>query len=243
MVGLVKNTFFGGHFRALVFDLDGVLIDSEAVIYSSWSECFSFYGASLSLTEWCTRVGSHQPDRFDPYSALSSRATRAVPPRENLISELRAAQIEEIDRRGPLPGVLDWIDTAKRAGLRLGVATSSSRAWLTERLGANGLLGRFDASVTPDDGFLPKPAPDLYLESCRRLGVEPFAAVAIEDSMSGVAAALRADMTVLAVPSTVTSWMDFSSAHHLVDALLDPDCETALRHLEKVVTNAHEQRR
>ena len=229
--------------RGIVFDLDGVLIDSEAVIYSTWSECFSWYGASFTLTEWCTRVGSHQPDRFDPYSALVERATKKVAPRPGLISALRALQADEIDRRGPLPGVTSWIREAKARGLRIGVATSSSQAWLIERLGAAGLHGEFDVLVTPEDGFLPKPTPDLYIEACRRLEIAPSTALALEDSVSGVSAARAADMIVVAVPSTVTKWMDFSSAHHQVDSLLDPGCESTLRHLEKVVTNAHEQRR
>jgi HAD superfamily hydrolase (TIGR01509 family) len=227
----------------IVFDLDGVLIDSEAVIYTTWSECFSWYGASFTLTEWCTRVGSHQPDRFDPYSALVERATKKVAPRVPLVGALRALQADEIDRRGPLPGVTSWLAEAKTRGLRVGVATSSSRAWLTERLDAIGLLDEFDALVSPEDGFSPKPAPDLYIEACRRLNVHPTAALAVEDSISGLEAARSADMIVLAVPSTVTQWMDFSSAHHQVDSLLDPGCEGTLRHLEKVVTNAHEQRR
>jgi HAD superfamily hydrolase (TIGR01509 family) len=230
-------------FDAVVFDLDGVLIDSEVVIHATWSDAFSSYGASFSLEEWCTRVGSMHPDRFDHYGALVERATRRVPPREEFTAELRKAQVAEIDRRGPLPGVRDWITETTRRGMVLGVASSAPREWLESRLEANGLLESFGAFVTPDDGFVPKPAPDLYREACRRLGVAPSRAIAVEDSNSGVAAARAADMTVLAVPGTVTKWMDFSSAHHRVDSLLDPDCETAIRHLEKVVTNAHEPQR
>lgn len=220
-------------FDAIVFDLDGVIIDSERISHELWTRRFAEFGASFSRSEWGARVGSYGPERFDPYAALAERARTPLPSRAQLFAEIRDEASRLIDAAGPLPGVREWVDSALDLGLALAIATSAPRTWLDARLAATGLASKFAVTCTPDEGHEQKPDPALYLAACEQLGIAPTRAVAIEDSPAGVLAARRADMCVVVVPGTVTAWMDLSSAHHRMDSLLDLECAAALDLLGK----------
>lgn len=110
---------------------------------------------------------------------------------------------------GPLPGVADALDAAREMGLRVGLASSSTRAWVVPQLRALGLLDRFDAIRTADDVRQVKPDPELYRSVLAALGVEPAHAVAVEDSPNGALAARRAGMRCVVVPNAVTLHLAF----------------------------------
>jgi HAD superfamily hydrolase (TIGR01509 family) len=127
----------------------------------------------------------------------------------------------------PRPGALELLERLIGAGVPVAVASNSQREFVQRTLSSAGLLdGRFATVVSVEDVEHPKPAPDIYLEACRRLGAEPGACVALEDSPTGVAAAAAAGMYVIGVPYFTGAQLPGSDL--LADSLADPEVATVL---------------
>jgi HAD superfamily hydrolase (TIGR01509 family) len=213
--------------RAVVFDFDGLILDTESPIFHSWREAFAAHGVQpLTTEEWAAEIGTHRG--IDLLEVLRERAGR-------LDDAILAARVERRDALLALetvrPGVLAWIAEAEARGLALAIASSSEREWVVphlERLG----LGEHFAYVSCREESLPaKPEPDLYLDACASLGVEPEGAIAIEDSPHGVAAAKAAGLRCVAVPNPVTAAYDLSAADLVIESLESLTLAEALRAL------------
>lgn len=218
-------------FDAVVFDLDGVIVDTERIIHDVWSDAFARYGASFTAEEWATAVGTAERG-FDPPGALAERATLPLPPLPELLDEVVRAERLLLDELSPLPGVREWIEGAERLGMDIAVASSSPAVWVEGRLADVGLEHHFLVLSCRNERLPAKPAPDLYLNACRQLGVEPERAIAVEDSANGLAAARAAGLWSVAVPNSMTRDHDLSSADLLVESLAAVPIEEALRRLE-----------
>ena len=218
-------------FDAVVFDLDGVIVDTERVIHDVWSETFARYGASFTPEEWATAVGTAGRG-FDPPSALAERSDGGAADAQRSCSR-RCEHAERLllDELSPLPGIREWIESAKRLGMQVAIASSSPAIWVEGRLADVGLDDYFVVLSCRNDELPAKPEPDLYLDACSRLGVEPDRAVAVEDSANGLAAARAAGLRSVAVPNSMTRDHDLSSADLLVDSLAAVPLEEALRRL------------
>jgi HAD superfamily hydrolase (TIGR01509 family) len=127
-----------------------------------------------------------------------------------------------------MAGVREYVADAKRQGLRLAVASSSSRAWVLGHLERLGLRAQWDAVRTREDVARTKPAPDLYLAAVKALGVAPHETVAFEDSMNGIAAAKDAGLLCVAVPNGLTAGMDLSRADLRLASLAETPLERLL---------------
>jgi len=204
--------------RALVFDFDGLIIDTEVPVYRAWAEVYERYGQQLSAEFWATIIG-YGPRHFDPLADLERRVGRALD-REAVLSERRARQLEMVAELPVRPGVREWRWAATELGVRLGVASSSTRGWVTENLARLGLDG-WDCVRCREDVARSKPAPDVYLAVLECLDVAPAEAVAVEDSGVGVEAAKRAGMHCVAVPSALTMGHDFSRADLVLGSLAE----------------------
>jgi HAD superfamily hydrolase (TIGR01509 family) len=156
---------------------------------------------------------------FDPYRELVAKLGHDLD-REAVLNRRLARHREMIAELEILPGVRDAVAEAKRLGLRLGVASSSSRNWVTGHLARLGLDG-FDCVRCRDDVTATKPDPELYLSVCTCLGVAPVEAVALEDSANGIAAAKAAGMRCVAIPNPMTAGLDLSAADLRLDSLAD----------------------
>jgi HAD superfamily hydrolase (TIGR01509 family) len=205
--------------RALVFDFDGVIADTESPEYRAWVDTWAEYGHELTLDEWVQCIGTNDPDGWHPLTALAERMGEGFDSAE--ANRRRQARhhpdIHALDR--PMPGIVDLLDQAEAAGLRTAIASSSGDDWVPVLLEQVGLGGRF-AHLSIFDGTCPaKPAPDLYLRACAALGVAPDEAVAIEDSPNGIAAAKAAGMWCVAVPHELTSGLDLSLADLVIPTL------------------------
>jgi HAD superfamily hydrolase (TIGR01509 family) len=209
--------------RAVVFDFDGVILDTEGPIFTVWREVFDAHGCPpLTVQEWSAEIGT--VGGLDMITLLQERATRPVD--EDAMHEWRRARRNELlAREVTRPGVREWLDEADALGLPLAIASSSPRDWVEPHLERLGLLERFGCVACFSDGIAPKPAPDSYLHACAALGVEPRNALAIEDSPHGVTAAKRAGLWCLAVPHAITAQLDLSHA----DAVLESLAGTSLR--------------
>lgn len=196
--------------NALVFDFDGLIADTETAEFETWTQEFLFHGVTLALDEWIKCVGAG-PGVWDVFDHLQFLVGGGLD-RDEVLSRRHKRFIDIRDQIRVMPGVVDLLDEARTSSLPVAVASSSTSDWVGGFLTDFGLMDRFETIVTRDQVALAKPAPDLYIEACRRLGVAPATALALEDSTNGVTAARAAGMPCLAVPNSITKGFDFSHA-------------------------------
>lgn len=204
--------------RAIVFDFDGLILDTEEPIYRSWREVYEEHGEDLPFDRWVQTVGTAD-SFFQPQRNLEERLGR--PLTEEVLTRRKDRRTALILSNQVLPGVVQRIDEARTMGLKLGVASSSTQEWVTGHLARLGILDRFDCVRCRDDVAHAKPEPDLFLAAAACLGVEPGESIAVEDSPNGVAAAKRAGMKCVAIPNLITARLDLSQADLILDSLAD----------------------
>ena len=215
--------------RAIVFDFDGLILDTEEPVYRSWLEVYEAHGERLPFERWVQIVGSTTTE-FHPQRHLEERLGR--PLSQEVLEGRVGRRTEMILAQQVLPGILQHIDEAKSRGLKLGVASSSTRDWVSGHLERLGILGRFDCVRCRDDVNNAKPAPDLYIAVLDCLGVSPSQALAIEDSPNGVIAAKQAGMLCVAIPNSITAKLDLSHADLVLRSLADVSLSDLLKRLD-----------
>jgi HAD superfamily hydrolase (TIGR01509 family) len=188
--------------KAIVFDFDGLILDTEEPTYRSWVEVYRAHGEELPFDRWLQTVGSSNAV-FDPRGHLEERLGRALT--DQVLDERKRRRTELVLEQAVLPGVAELAAAARDIGLKIAVASSSRRSWVTEHLDRLGILGLFECIRCRDDVQQVKPAPDLFLAALECLGVEACDSVAIEDSPNGVLAAKAAGMLCVAVPNSITA--------------------------------------
>ncbi len=205
--------------EAIVFDFDGLIIETETPVYRAWAEVFERHGHELSLDFWKTIIGRGS-NFFDPVADLEQRLGGPLDREE--IQRLRRARERELVEAQPLqPGVEELRSAALEEGVKLAVASSSTRAWVVGHLARRGILDGFQCIRCRDDVERAKPAPDLYLAVVDCLGVRAAGTVAIEDSPHGVQAAKAAGLPCVAVPGPLTEDLDFGAADLLVPSIAE----------------------
>jgi HAD superfamily hydrolase (TIGR01509 family) len=215
--------------RAIVFDFDGLILDTEEPVYRSWLEVYEAHGETLPFERWVQIVGSTTTE-FHPQRHLEERLGR--PLSQEVVDGRIGRRTEMILAQQVLPGILRYIDDATALGLKLGVASSSTRDWVSGHLERLGILGRFDCVRCRDDVNSAKPAPDLYIAVLDCLGVSPSDAFAIEDSPNGVIAAKQAGMLCVAIPNSITAGLDLSKADLVLRSLSDLSLRDLLQRLD-----------
>ena len=199
-----------------MFDFDGLILDTEGPEYAAWCEMFGEHGCELGIEDWAAGIGTQRG--FDPYGHLEKLSGRQIV-REELRPRVRRRLLELIAQEVVKPGVTEYLEAAPRLGLKVGLASSADREWVTGHLTRLQLLDRFQTIQCWAEGKRPKPAPDLFLAAVEALGLEPEEAIALEDSPNGLAAAKAAGLFCVAVPSGPTARLDFSTADVVVKSL------------------------
>jgi HAD superfamily hydrolase (TIGR01509 family) len=207
--------------QAVVFDFDGLIFDSETHEYECVREMFAEHGAELPLEVWGACVG-REAGFFDPYAYLQEQAGISID-RETADWRRRERFQQRIQGECAIPGVEEALRAAKSLGLRIGLASSSTRDWVEGQLRRLGLLHYFDCVRTADDVERVKPDPELYLSALRCLGVDPANAVAFEDSPNGALAARRAGMYCVVVPNRVTERLEFGEHDLRLESLMQAE--------------------
>lgn len=216
--------------QALVFDFDGLILDTETPIFQSWQEMYQTYGLELPLDLWVTNIGTSE-EPFDPLAELE-RYCGTVLNHEEIAAKRMQRELDLIRERAPLPGVEDYLKDAGDLGLKIGLATSSSCRWVTGHLERLGLIGYFHTIVAKDDVPRTKPDPTLYRKAVERLGVAPEQAVAFEDSPNGILAARRAGLFCVAVPNPMTHALPIDHADLCLESLAEMTLEDLLNKIE-----------
>ncbi len=207
-----------GDLAAVVFDFDGLMVDTETPIFEMAQRSLAEMGHDIDVEMWSKVVGLGDAASF----AAMCAAIGAQIDRERYEAIYRGQDRAWYDAVPASPGVVGLLDALADAGIPVGIASSSPAHWIERHLGRLGLRNRFSTIASEDRvGGRAKPAPDTYLLACADLGVDPSRAVALEDSAHGIAAALAAGLTVVAVPSPITAFTDLSAAHQQVSSLAD----------------------
>lgn len=217
MTGGTTEHTDGRALRAVVFDFDGLMIDTESTALRAWQQLYESFGQELPLAEWVKLIGTWDA-LWDPRAELEQRLGKTLD-WETIEPERMAAEFRLADEQQLLPGVSDLLDEAAASGVRLAVASSSSLAWVSHHLERLGIAERFEALATRHDVARTKPDPALYELALERLGVDAGQAFALEDSVHGVAAARAAGLKVVAVPGAIMLDADFSAANLRLDTL------------------------
>jgi HAD superfamily hydrolase (TIGR01509 family) len=212
--------------RALIFDFDGLILDTEEPVYRSWLEVYEAHGEELPFERWVQIVGSTTTG-FHPQHHLEERLGRSLP--KEVLDRRVGRRTELVLAQNLLPGIVEHLDAAKAMGLKLGVASSSTGDWVRGHLARLGILDRFDCLRCRDDVAKAKPEPDLYVAVLECLAVVAAEAIAVEDSPNGVMAAKRAGLRCVAIPNSITARLDLSQADVLLGSLADVTLAELLR--------------
>ena len=217
--------------QALIFDFDGLILDTEVPDFQSWQEVYREHGCELPLQTWASIVGGTAASNFDPYDYLEELFGGPVD-RQAIWIKRRKRDVELIAQQPILPGVEDYLAEAKRLGLKLAIASSSPESWVRGHLTRLGLVANFDTICTADDVEHTKPAPDLFLAALANLNVPANQAIVFEDSPNGVLAANRAGIYCVAVPNPLTAQLSLDHADLVLNSLADLTLEALLTKIE-----------
>ena len=196
---------------AVVFDFDGVILDSETAEFESHRLIYQRHGVALAPDEWCDQIGVW----VDGHEGHWCAKLRELVPGAPAFDAFKAEQhrlFHEVVSREPMRGIRELLDALGRARVPVAIASTAPARWVVPAVEQLGLRDRFQTIVTADDVQRRKPAPDVYLEALRRTGAAPPRSVAIEDSGPGLAAATAAGMKTVAVPHWLTERHDLAAA-------------------------------
>lgn len=209
--------------RAVIFDLDGVLVDSEPLFLKALNRILVAEGAR-PLTEEENRglVGATVENTWSGIMEMRALLKSTDYYLDRYDQVVLPIFEEDLELQ---PGAKRLVDEVRARGLPMGLATGSRRKWVDVKLRVVGLDGVFDAIIAGDEIQHGKPAPDTYLEVARRLRVSPDQCLAVEDSPTGVAAAVAAGMYTVAVSTDFTAGMDVSRANAVIDSLEEFDTD------------------
>lgn len=201
-----------------MFDLDGLILDTEGPEFRAWQELFQEHGCELSFDIFAGMIGTRSD--VDLVGHLVAHNGHQLD-RTACLERVRMRCDELLRDQTLLPGVADYLREGQERGLKLGMASSSSRDWVTRHLTRLGIDGSFDSVRCWGDGKRAKPEPDLYQAVLEDFQVKPEEAVAFEDSPNGILAAKRAGLRCVAVPNPLTAKLDLSLADMSLQALSD----------------------
>ncbi|MFL5945158.1 MAG: HAD family hydrolase [Gaiellaceae bacterium] len=204
--------------RGLLFDFDGLLIDTETPSRLAYEELYREHGHELPLDRWATLVGTIGAE-FSPDDHLEELVGRPLD-RERIAERRRAREHELCDLEDLRPGIEDYLAEAERRGFKTAIVSSSTREWIARHLQRLDRVNGWDAIVAADgDVERAKPQPTLYLEALETLGLQPDEAIAFEDSLNGIRAAQAAGIFCVAVPNPITETFALGEADLLLGSL------------------------
>lgn len=205
--------------KALVFDFDGTIIDTETAWYIAFRDAYKEHGVDLTLEIYSQCIGTSLKT-FNPYEYLITDLNLPID-REAFRESVQLQHAALMNKEVVRPGIQNYLDEARKAGLKLAVASSSKREWVEQHLEQLKLKDYFEVIRTADDVANVKPDPELYNQALEALGVTADEAVAIEDSPNGARAAAAAGMHCVVISNTITGTLEFDMPHQRLSCLTD----------------------
>jgi HAD superfamily hydrolase (TIGR01509 family) len=208
--------------KALIFDFDGLILDTETPDVHAWESIYAEYGIEFPLESWGQIIGGTGASSFDAAVHLQDLLSHRLD-LDGLKSRQNQLSHSLLEQQPVLPGVMDYLREAKKLMLKLAIASSSPHSWVDGHAQRLGVLDFFDEVICADDVEIgrTKPYPDLFLLALERLGVRENEAIVFEDSPNGVRAARSAGIFVVAVPNPVTSMLSIENANLTLRSLED----------------------
>ena len=194
--------------KGLIFDFDGLIVDTEWPAFKGLQTVYARYGMGLHESTFGKIVGTHSHAEFHEYHTLANSLPAGTLAEDDFYAMYQAEKTSLYKHMVVLPGVREMIDQAKENGLKLAIASSSPAVWVNRFLAQFGLTGLFDQVITQDLVEHVKPEPDLFLLAQEKLGLAKDEVVIFEDSNNGVIAANRAGIHVVLIPNPVTRHLD-----------------------------------
>jgi HAD superfamily hydrolase (TIGR01509 family) len=205
-------------FNAVIFDMDGVLTDSEPAFYAAFNDVLARYGKHIAMHDYEQLIGSATSESWRRVLEI----TRLDVPLDAIIDEYEAPLMARLrESRPPLPHARELIETLRASNVPVALCTASFSRWADAILGGAGLAGLFDAVSTADMVDHTKPDPAPYLLAAKLLGVAPEQCVAVEDSAHGLTSALSAGMHVIQLRATATAAPLMPGVARTIDSLAD----------------------
>jgi HAD superfamily hydrolase (TIGR01509 family) len=220
--------------RGLIFDFDGLILDTESTVYQSWQELYQEYGQELPFEDWGSIIGISPDEHFDPFQRLETLLGYPLEG-QGLRERRHQREMELVVQQPVLPGVEAYLNKAKDLGLGLGVASSSARDWVGGNLERLGLIDYFDVVHTSDDVEQTKPDPALYHLALESLNLEVGEAFVLEDSPNGITAAQRVGLFCVVVPNPLTRLLNVDHADLRLDSLADISLEDLIEKVESML--------
>jgi HAD superfamily hydrolase (TIGR01509 family) len=196
---------------AVIFDFDGIVLDSETPEYESHRQIFERCGAQLTADEWCSQIGVWTQGHHERWHARLCEVSPLAPDWPAFAAE-QTRRFQALVPLAPMQGIRELLDALHARGVPTAIASSAPTRWVVPAAAGIGVSDRFQAIVAGDQVLNRKPAPDVYLEALRRLGADPLRTIAIEDSAPGIASARAAGLKTVAIPHWLTARHDLSAA-------------------------------
>ncbi len=203
--------------KGIIFDFDGTILDSESSTFQAWADIYKRYNCTLPIDQWMKIIGTTE-NYFDPVSYLEEK-TKLKLDRQALLTEQAENDLMLLRETSLMPGVMEYLDSAKKMGIKLGIASSSSSDWVVGHLKERNLFSYFDTVVTGEQVIKTKPFPYVFEKAVKDMQLFPYQVLAIEDSALGVTAAKAASIFTIAVPNKMTANSHFGHADMVLPSL------------------------
>ncbi len=203
-------------YRAVIFDMDGVLTDSEPAFFAAVNDILARYGKHVSIDDYQWFIGMHTPEMWTRMLA----AQGIDEPLERILEEYEIPLMVRLrEPRDPLPGARELIGELRRRGVPIALCTASYQRWVDAILGGAGLTGLFDAISAADEAPATKPDPAPYVLAATKLGMRPEECIAIEDSTNGLTSALGSGACVIQLRATATAAPPMAGVARVIGSL------------------------
>lgn len=196
--------------KGLIFDFDGLILDTETPVFQSWQEIYRNFNLELNIHDYAKCLGSSDL-RFNPLTHLENLVGQPID-KTLLRTFQQKREMEFLASQPLLPGIFDFLQLAKKNNYPMAIASSSDRAWVTSHLQRFNLEHFFNPVLTSDEVPNVKPAPDLFIAALKGLNLKPKEVIVFEDSPNGIRAAQSAGIFCVAVPNSISSQLDISFA-------------------------------
>jgi len=216
--------------KAVVFDFDGLTLDTETPWYEALQQVFAKYGIPFPEELFSRAIGASH-EAFNPYRYLEDQL-QGQPCEKELKTEVHNVFVSKMEKQELREGILDYLSYARRAGLKIGLASSSPRAWIDHYLKKYEIYDWYECICTADDVEQVKPDPALYLLALKKLGVKGHEAIAFEDSVNGLTAAKAAGLYGVAVPNALTHRLSFTIQDVRLVSMAEMPLDQLIQHIE-----------